>query len=104
MTTIEQAICRQPGVDPDDWFRGSDTPRGRQAALACLSCPLKADCAAYALRKGMPYGIWGGMTPEDRQRYWAKHGGQPRDFMTEIDQAINPLIRERKIAEGLVAV
>lgn len=88
MSNLDQAVCRQPGINPDDWFRGPDTPRGRRALRACLSCPLKANCRAYALEQGLPYGIWGGTTPEYRRKWWADHGGMPDLFYADIDRAL----------------
>lgn len=37
------------------------------AKQACLSCPVRAECLRRALETGERYGIWGGMTPDERR-------------------------------------
>lgn len=37
-----------------------------EAKAVCATCPVQAECAAYALRTGQPAGCWGGLTPEER--------------------------------------
>ena len=47
--------------------------RRRRAALAkeiCAHCPVLEECRDYALRAREPYGVWGGMTEEERFAYW----------------------------------
>ena len=39
----------------------------RKLALEiCARCPVKKQCADYALTAREPFGIWGGTTPSDR--------------------------------------
>jgi WhiB family transcriptional regulator, redox-sensing transcriptional regulator len=42
--------------------------REARARALCQSCPVRARCAAYALRQREPYGIWGGFTESQRRR------------------------------------
>jgi WhiB family redox-sensing transcriptional regulator len=37
------------------------------AVRICLSCPVRALCAEYAITAGEPFGIWGATTPENRK-------------------------------------
>lgn len=37
------------------------------AKALCAECPLKVECLQVALEAGEPYGIWGGLTPEERR-------------------------------------
>ena len=37
----------------------------------CARCPVLAECAAYALAAGEPYGVWGGFTVAERRRLLA---------------------------------
>jgi hypothetical protein len=37
------------------------------AVRICLSCPIKALCASYAVVAGEMHGIWGGTTPASRK-------------------------------------
>jgi len=66
-----EAACRD--LDTELFFhpegeRGST--RRRRAANAkaiCATCPVIEQCRAYALAAQEPYGIWGGMTEEERR-------------------------------------
>lgn len=40
--------------------------RERDAKAICATCPVIAECAAFALATREPYGVWGGLTPEER--------------------------------------
>ncbi len=64
--------CR--GVDSALFFhpdgeRGPARAAREQAAKAvCASCPVMAQCASHALAVREPYGVWGGMSEDDRER------------------------------------
>lgn len=45
----------------------------RAAIDICATCPVQADCLAYALRTGEDDGIWGGTTPKQRRRMRHAH-------------------------------
>jgi len=59
-------------ADPDLFFPISSAgPAERQIARAkkiCAGCPVRQECLEFALSHDQAYGIWGGTTPEDRQR------------------------------------
>ncbi len=65
-----EAACR--GMDEDVFFhpdgqRGSARARREQRAIAiCTSCPVMMQCREHALRVREPYGVWGGLTEEER--------------------------------------
>ncbi|MFH9353614.1 WhiB family transcriptional regulator [Kitasatospora sp. NPDC017646] len=40
--------------------------REGQARSVCRACPVRTACAAFAVRTGEPFGIWGGLTEADR--------------------------------------
>lgn len=68
--------------DPEIWFPVGEVGQGAimQAELAkaiCHGCPLKDACLDWALRTGVPYGIWGGKTERER-RAIQRHEGGPR--------------------------
>lgn len=56
------------------FFHSEETPRGqrrrneREAARICEECPVLATCRAHALRTGERYGVWGGLTENQRLR------------------------------------
>jgi len=59
-------------ADPDLFFPISSAgPAERQIARAkriCAGCRVRRECLDFALSHDQVYGIWGGTTPEDRQR------------------------------------
>jgi hypothetical protein len=61
----ERAVCAQ--VDADLWFpeKGGST---REAKKVCLSCPVRAQCLAFALENEERFGIWGGKSERERRR------------------------------------
>jgi WhiB family redox-sensing transcriptional regulator len=67
---MDAAACARPGADPEAWFpeRGAWGPANTAAVQACEVCPVRAVCLAYALERGMRYGIWGGLTERQRRR------------------------------------
>jgi WhiB family redox-sensing transcriptional regulator len=87
-------VSRLPGPVADLWdwqllaaCRGADSsvffhPEGErgaarrnrelQAKAICAGCPVRAECAAHALTVREPYGVWGGMSEEDRERAYER--------------------------------
>jgi WhiB family redox-sensing transcriptional regulator len=63
--------CRSE--DPSTFFhpegeRGSARARREAAAKAvCGRCPVLNECASHALAVREPYGVWGGMSEDDRE-------------------------------------
>lgn len=64
-----RAACSR--LDPDIFYPVGDGAYACEmtgiAKQACLSCPVRAECLRQALETGEQYGIWGGMTPEERR-------------------------------------
>ena len=64
------AACR--GVDSSLFFhpegeRGSTRRRRAEAAKAiCHSCPVMMQCREQSLRVREPYGVWGGLSEDER--------------------------------------
>ena len=51
--------------------RGPRKKRRERAAKAiCRSCPVRESCLAFATSIREPYGVWGGLTPEERELLW----------------------------------
>ena len=40
----------------------------QEAQAVCTACPVRAPCLAFALQANVPYGVWGGASPQDRSR------------------------------------
>ena len=60
--------CR--GTDPSLFFDGTRDPKAElQAKVVCATCQVLERCLKYAVDASEPYGIWGGLTPHERDRY-----------------------------------
>jgi WhiB family redox-sensing transcriptional regulator len=71
-----QAACR--GEDPRLFFH-PEGERGearetRQAAakLVCGACPVVAECRSHALAVREPYGVWGGLSEDEREAIYRR--------------------------------
>ena len=59
------ALCAE--TDPEIFFpeKGGST---KEAKLVCRRCPVRAECLEYALQIGDRFGIYGGLSPQERRR------------------------------------
>ncbi len=89
-TWQELGSCRS--VDPTIFFhpqneRGAARRQRAQAAkTVCAGCPVRLKCADYAIRAREPYGVWGGLTEEEREVIYAAIDdatGDPRAYPRE---------------------
>lgn len=70
--------CRE--VDPTVFFhpdgeRGpARTRREAAAKRICATCPVMLPCRVHALRAKEPFGVWGGLSEDDRERMLAGRG------------------------------
>jgi WhiB family redox-sensing transcriptional regulator len=66
----KNAACRGMGdstfFHPPDERDPARSARIAQAKRICHSCPCITECRAHALRVREPYGIWGGLSEEER--------------------------------------
>lgn len=46
--------------------------RDRAAKSVCARCDVRSECADYAIRAREPYGVWGGLTEEERERIYVR--------------------------------
>jgi WhiB family redox-sensing transcriptional regulator len=67
-----QAACR--GL-PSEIFFHPDNERGQARAArdnaakaVCAGCPVRAQCGAHAVDVREPYGVWGGLSEDERDR------------------------------------
>lgn len=60
-----KAACK--GVDPNEFFT-TEEKRVRVMKQLCDSCPVKSECLQFALTNDIAWGIYGGMTPKERNR------------------------------------
>ena len=67
-----EAICAQvvydgQVIEPDMWFDQSNAGQKKAVAL-CHQCPLILQCAAWATDRYEEFGVWGGLTADDRRK------------------------------------
>jgi len=59
-------------ADPELFFPVSSSGRSREqeerAKAVCRTCIVRRQCLQYALAAKMAYGVWGGMTEDERRR------------------------------------
>ena len=57
-------------TDPELWFPVMELEQNNAkiAKAFCAGCPVQNECLTYALNVGEMHGIWGGLTPKNRQR------------------------------------
>ncbi|OKL48208.1 WhiB family transcriptional regulator [Boudabousia liubingyangii] len=72
-----EGACRE--MDTELFFhpegeRGSTRRRRAENAKAiCATCPVIKECREHALSVREPYGVWGGMTEEERRAHLSTH-------------------------------
>lgn len=65
-------------------FFGEDTPTGKakhrpvhadahEAKEICSRCPVREECLNFAVDNNETYGVWGGLTPRERERLVRAH-------------------------------
>jgi WhiB family redox-sensing transcriptional regulator len=62
----EDLACRRRGVDPDWWFAEADSAELGRAVRICHTCPVRLECAEFAVQERVPFGVYGGWTPAER--------------------------------------
>ena len=66
----KNAACRGMGDEtffhPPDERDPARSQRISQAKAICQSCPVIDECRLHALRVREPYGIWGGLSEDER--------------------------------------
>lgn len=98
----ERGACRE--ADPTLFFHPQNerglarTRRDKAAKAVCATCSVRIECADYAIRAREPYGVWGGLTEEDREAIYARipiavyprnRGEGASRCATEIDEAVS---------------
>jgi len=70
---MEMAECR--GGNPSVFFQDDkDNTRSAVAKAVCRSCPVQAECLAYAISTGETHGVWGGKSPRERRAIARAYG------------------------------
>lgn len=81
MSWQDKAACM--GIDARLFFGPDGEPRAEReireakAKAICASCPVRAQCLDYALGNSIKYGIWGGLSGEERERERRRRARRP---------------------------
>lgn len=46
--------------------------RDRTAKMICAGCTVRLECADYAVRAREPYGVWGGLSEDEREQIYSR--------------------------------
>lgn len=60
----DSAVCAQ--LDPELFFPEKSS-NATTAKKICRSCEVRSECLSHALDNGENFGIWGGLSPKERQ-------------------------------------
>jgi len=78
------SACR--GLDSDNFYH-PDGERGQarerrvsQAKAICASCPVVRQCQEHAIKAREPFGVWGGLSEEERQEIYARQDRMKRQI------------------------
>jgi len=83
------AECAKPGATPM-FPSDADTVAIEAAKDNCRACPVLVECLEAALKRGESWGIWGGLTPDERNAIrrnvtrQARRTGEPRATAAEL--------------------
>lgn len=60
-----RALCAE--TDPEAFFpeKGGSV---REAKRVCRNCEVRAECLSYAIETNQRFGIWGGLSRQERRR------------------------------------
>lgn len=68
--------ARYGPVLPPGGERGEErSAREQEAKEVCARCPVRTECLGHALRVQEPYGVWGGLTEDERRALGARKAG-----------------------------
>lgn len=86
----ECAKLGSPGMYPSD----QDTQGIEWAKNTCLACPVRTECLTVALQRGEQWGVWGGLTTDERNTLRRQDArvssktGKPRTNAAELADAV----------------
>lgn len=81
----DHGACRES--DPTIFFHPQNERGTRRlqreiaAKRVCAGCSVRLECADYAIRAREPFGVWGGLSEEERELVYARLGS--RDYPRE---------------------
>lgn len=63
------ALCTQ--VDPEIFHPDTLGPQTK-AKSVCNECPSKVPCLEWAMTRKERFGVWGGLSADEREKLWRK--------------------------------
>jgi WhiB family redox-sensing transcriptional regulator len=100
-----EGACRE--ADPRLFFhpegeRGPARRKRDEAAVkVCATCPVLQECRNHGLSVREPYGVWGGLTEEDREEIYAQERRARREQRQAAKQA--PAAKRETVAVDTAA-
>jgi WhiB family redox-sensing transcriptional regulator len=80
----DQGLCGK--VNPAVFFPPTYSAANVATAREwCASCPVRQQCATFAIRNGDQFGVFGGMTPAEREAARLEAGGTRRGGLRESE-------------------
>jgi WhiB family redox-sensing transcriptional regulator len=86
--------------DPADLFFPSEDAQAElvrvqeaTAKAVCRSCPVAGACLSTALSQRLEFGVWGGLTAEDRKAVLASRSGTQPTTTATSTRTVNPSTR-----------
>lgn len=58
-------LTNETDISADLWF-SDNSEETQEAADICFECPVRLECLKQAVQNKEPFGVWGGLTPEQR--------------------------------------
>ncbi|AJD82158.1 WhiB [Mycobacterium phage Cosmo] len=78
------ALCGPVTKDYDPWFEEDDLELQMEARSVCMRCPIRVDCLFHAVVNDLEYGIFGGLSPEERKPVRDKLTQLPRNELQRL--------------------
>lgn len=76
------AQCADP-YGPDMFPHESDNVGIALAKDQCNGCPVRTQCLNEAITRGEAFGVWGGLTTDERRGFRRRRGGRPRKMTAQ---------------------
>ena len=97
-----QLSARCIGFPSAVFFPEDQNPRERRRSEAaakriCSACPVISQCREHALRTPENHGIWGGMTPDERNSYYTRRRVGYSQAATALERG-SPAVRSTLLA------
>ena len=93
---LDRAAC--DGLDVALFFP-EEGENPTTALEVCKACPVRHDCLDEAIRNNETHGVWGGLTPRQRQRIrWERIGVAPARGRPKWQRLQSLAVRARLIA------